>query len=156
MALAYQAAGERARAVQALSDALTLAEPGGFIRTFIDEGPPMAALLAAAAGELAARPGRLDYLQQLQTAFEVFEQHRAGKPAAAEAQPENPQLIDALSPRELEVLKLIAQGLSNQQISKRLFLALNTVKGHNRVIFEKLQVQNRTEAVARARELGLL
>jgi LuxR family maltose regulon positive regulatory protein len=61
-----------------------------------------------------------------------------------------------LSQRELEVLRLIAQGLSNQEICQRLFLALSTVKGHNRVIFGKLQVQRRTEAVARARELGLL
>ena len=61
-----------------------------------------------------------------------------------------------LSPRELEVLRLIAQGLSNQEIADRLFLALNTVKGYTRLIFDKLQVQRRTEAVARARELGLL
>jgi len=61
-----------------------------------------------------------------------------------------------LSQRELEVLHLIAQGLSNQEMSERLVLALDTVKGHNRKIFGKLQVQRRTEAVARARELGLL
>ncbi len=65
-------------------------------------------------------------------------------------------LADPLSLRELEVLRLIAQGLSNQEICKKLFLALNTVKGHNRIIFDKLQVQSRTEAVARARQLGLL
>jgi LuxR family maltose regulon positive regulatory protein len=73
-------------------------------------------------------------------------------PAAMPAQP----LAEPLSQRELEVLKLIAQGLSNQEICERLFLALSTVKGHNRSIFGKLQVQRRTEAVARARELGLL
>ena len=65
-------------------------------------------------------------------------------------------LTDPLSSRELEVLQLIAEGLSNDAIAKRLFLALDTVKGHNRKIFDKLQVQRRTEAVARARELGLL
>ena len=65
-------------------------------------------------------------------------------------------LIEPLSQRELEVLRLIAQGLSNREISERLFLALITVKGHNRNIFRKLQVRRRTEAVARARELGLL
>ncbi len=65
-------------------------------------------------------------------------------------------LIEPLSERELEILRLIAQGLSNHEISERLFLALSTVKGHNLRIFEKLQVQRRTEAVARARELGLL
>ena len=67
-----------------------------------------------------------------------------------------PALIEPLSRRELEVLQLMAQGLSNHEISRRLFLALSTVKGHNRIIFSKLQVQRRTEAVARARELGLL
>jgi ATP/maltotriose-dependent transcriptional regulator MalT len=65
-------------------------------------------------------------------------------------------LVEPLTPRELEVLQLIAEGLSNQEIGTRLFLALDTVKGHNRRIFEKLQVQRRTEAIARARELSLL
>ena len=65
-------------------------------------------------------------------------------------------LIEPLSPRELEVLQLIAQGLSNREISERLFIALVTVKGHNRKIFGKLEAKRRTEAVARARELGLL
>lgn len=64
--------------------------------------------------------------------------------------------VESLSQRELKILQLIAQGLSNGEISERLFLALSTVKGHNRNIFDKLQVQSRTEAVARARELGLL
>jgi LuxR family maltose regulon positive regulatory protein len=66
------------------------------------------------------------------------------------------QTFEPLSQREREVLQLIAQGLSNQEISERLVLALETVKGHNKKIFNKLQVQRRTEAVARARELGLL
>ena len=65
-------------------------------------------------------------------------------------------LIEPFSPRELEVLHLMAAGLSHQEMCERLFLALDTVKGHNRKIFDKLQVQRRTEAVARARELGLL
>ena len=65
-------------------------------------------------------------------------------------------MVEPLSERELEVLRLVAQGLSNREISERLFLAVNTVKGHNQKIFDKLQVQSRTEAVARARELGLL
>jgi LuxR family maltose regulon positive regulatory protein len=65
-------------------------------------------------------------------------------------------LLDPLSQRELEVLQLIAQGLSNHEICERLFLALDKVKGHNRKIFVKLDVKRRTEAVSRARELGLL
>jgi len=72
------------------------------------------------------------------------------------SQPKVDALIEPLSQRELDVLRLIAQGLSNREISERLFLALSTVKGHTRIIFDKLQVQRRTEAVARARELGLL
>ena len=80
-----------------------------------------------------------------------------GKPERVHPSSLIPQpLVEPLSQRELEVLQLIAQGLSNQEISERLFLALSTVKGHNRSIFDKLQVQRRTEAVARARELGLL
>jgi LuxR family maltose regulon positive regulatory protein len=70
--------------------------------------------------------------------------------------PSAQSLIEPLSRREVEVLQLIAQGLSNQEISERLVVALETVKGHNKKIFGKLQVQRRTEAVARARELGLL
>jgi LuxR family maltose regulon positive regulatory protein len=61
-----------------------------------------------------------------------------------------------LSARELEVLQLVAQGLTNREIGERLFIALDTVKGHNRRLFGKLQVRTRTEAAARARELGLL
>ena len=66
------------------------------------------------------------------------------------------EIIEPLSPRELDILRLIAQGLSNREIGERLYLALDTVKGHNRRIFDKLQVKSRTEAIARARELGLL
>ena len=65
-------------------------------------------------------------------------------------------MIELLSERELEVLRLVAQGLSNQEIAQDLFVALSTVKGHNLRIFAKLQVKSRTEAVARSRELGLL
>jgi len=72
------------------------------------------------------------------------------------AQVQASKLVDPLTERELEILRLIAEGHSNTQISQRLYLALSTVKGHNLRIFNKLQVQNRTEAVARARELGFL
>ena len=65
-------------------------------------------------------------------------------------------MVEPLSQRELEILQLVAQGLSNREISERVFLALDTVKGHNRRTYDKLQVQSRTEAIARARELGLL
>ena len=148
-AVALQAHGEKDQAVQVLCDALALAAPGGFIRLFVDEGPPMAHLLSAAA----ARGMMPDYTRQLLAALEADAQkHENTFSLPPPAQP----LIEPLSPRELEILHLMAAGLSNQEMCERLFLALSTVKGHNRNIFGKLQVQRRTEAVARARELGLL
>ena len=94
-----------------------------------------------------------DYLGKLLAVFEAEEQKSE---ATSYLPPSAQSLIEPLSRREGEVLQLIAQGLSNQEISERLVLALETVKGHNKKIFGKLQVQRRTEAVARARELGLL
>jgi len=174
-AVALHAHGDKDKAVQLLGDALTLAEPDGFIRTFADEGAPMAQLLvqAAACGIMP------DYTSKLLAAFEDATKDRSARqkmelpPSSfvARSGPSSPALpapvspaqvseaeglVEPLSQRELEVLQLIAQGLSNREISERLFLALSTVKGHNRNIFGKLQVQRRTEAVARARELGLL
>jgi LuxR family maltose regulon positive regulatory protein len=150
-ALALHAHGEKDEAVQMLGDALALAVPGGFIRIFVDEGTPMAQLLSEAAGH--AGQGMMpDFIGKLLAIFEAEKRKNEEKSHLPPAQP----LIDPLSQRELEVLKLIAQGLSNREISERLFLALITVKGHNQKIFGKLQVRRRTEAVARARELGLL
>jgi LuxR family transcriptional regulator, maltose regulon positive regulatory protein len=150
-ALALQAQGDIDRAVDVLGDALALAEPEGFIRTFVDEGAPMARLLAATA----ARGILPDYIGTLLAAWDAETEKREVTSRLSTASPAQP-LIEPLSRREVEVLRLIAQGLSNQEISERLFLALSTVKGHNRTIFGKLRVQRRTEAVARARELGLL
>jgi LuxR family maltose regulon positive regulatory protein len=147
-ALALRAEGEKNKALKVLNEALTLAEPGGFIRIFVDEGVPMARLLSEASrqGVETAYIGKL--LDVLRT-----EQQDTGDKSKLDSVP---SLIEPLSQRELEVLKLIAEGLSNREISERLFVALITVKGHNQRIFGKLQVQRRTEAVARARELGLL
>jgi LuxR family maltose regulon positive regulatory protein len=94
-----------------------------------------------------------DYIGKLLATFEAEKQKNE---ATTSPLPSVQPLIEPLSRRELEVLRLIAQGQSNQEISERLVLALETVKGHNKKIFGKLQVQRRTEAVARARELGLL
>jgi LuxR family maltose regulon positive regulatory protein len=147
-AVALRALGEKDKAVQLLGDALALAQPGGFIRIFVDEGAPMVQLLS----EAAAHGIMPDYCSKLLTVFKAEEQKSEGKSYQPTAIP----LGEPLSQRELEILQLIAQGLSNREISERLFLALDTVKGHNRLIFDKLLVQRRTEAVARARELGLL
>jgi LuxR family maltose regulon positive regulatory protein len=141
-ALAHQAAGDRKSALAVLQEALAAAEPHGFVRLFVDEGTAMGELLAA----LAARGIRREYVGRLLGA--LARERQEALPAQA--------LPEPLSERELEVLQLIAAGLSNQEIGARLYLALDTVKGHNRRIFEKLQVQRRTEAVAKARALGVL
>ena len=136
-------------ALASLERGLALAEPEGYARIFVDEDAPMAQLLS----EAAAQRIMPDYIGKLLAVFDAEKQNKSeDKPYLSPVQ----LLIDPLSQRELEVLQLIAQGLSNREISERLFLAVNTVKGHNQKIFDKLQVQSRTEAVARARELGLL
>jgi LuxR family maltose regulon positive regulatory protein len=150
-AVALQAQGAQDQAVQALLEALALGEPEGFVRSFVDEGLPMARLMSAAAAQ-GRMPG---YIGKLLAIFQAEEQKREATSYRPPAVPDQP-LLEPLSQRELEVLQLIAQGLSNQEISERLFLALDTVKGHNRRIYGKLQVQRRTEAVAKARSLNML
>jgi LuxR family maltose regulon positive regulatory protein len=146
-AVALYAHAEKNEAAQLLREALALAEPGGFVRTFVDEGLPMAQLLS----EVAAQGIMPDYTGKLLAAFEdaTKDERRKTEPCAS-------SLVEPLTRRELEVLQLISQGLSNREIAERLFLALDTVKGHNRRIYGKLHVRRRTEAVSRARELGLL
>jgi LuxR family maltose regulon positive regulatory protein len=147
-ALAYHAQGDLPAALLPLQHALALAEPEGYVRMFLDEGSSMLQLLR----EASARKIMPDYTDKLLTAFESEKRKSEDKPDLLLAQ----SLIEPLSQRELKILQLIAQGLSNREIGERLFLALDTIKGHNRKIFDKLQVQSRTEAIARARELGLL
>lgn len=143
-ALAHEAQDNLPQAFDPLQRALSLAEPEGFVRSFLDEGAPMQRLLSG------MKQGESkDYINRLLTVFRAEISPDFAEPAS---QP----LIDPLSERELEVLQLIADGLSNREIGERLFLALNTVKGHNRHIFSKLGVQRRTEAIARSRELGIL
>ena len=141
-AVAYDLAGETEQALRILSETLTLAASDGLIRLFVDVGPPMEQLLTKAAA-LGIMP---EFTTHLVSAF-----HDGDIPSSS-PQP----LSEPLSDRELEVLQLIAEGLSNRQIGERLYLALDTVKGHNRRLYAKLQVERRTEAVARARELGLI
>ena len=155
-ALAYHAQGDLPAALLPLQHALALAEPEGYVRMFLDEGSSMMQLLR----EASAREIMPDYTDKLLAAFEVEKQPvLAASPGKSEDKPDLPpaqSLIEPLSQREIKILQLIAQGLSNREIGERLFLALDTIKGHNRKIFDKLQVQSRTEAIARARELGLL
>lgn len=147
-ALAHEARNDLAAALAPLERALALAEPEGYVRIFVEEGEPAGRLLR----EVASRKVDWDYPAKLLTAL------GEKSPAALARQPARgaPSLVEPLSERELEILELIAQGLSNQEISRRLYVALSTVKGHNQNIFGKLGVKRRTEAVARARALGLL
>jgi LuxR family maltose regulon positive regulatory protein len=155
-AVAHHAHGEKEKAVHLLRDTLALAEPGGFIRIFVDEGEPMRMAISKFRLSIEKQPHGQDpkllgYVDKILAAF--------AQPAAMpQLKIETPKakMPEPLSQRELEVLQLVAQGLSNHEIGERLFLALDTVKGHNRSIYAKLQVQRRTEAIARARELGLL
>jgi LuxR family maltose regulon positive regulatory protein len=150
-AIAYDAQGNLPAALLPLQHALTLAEPEGYVRIFLDEGASMRQLLC----EASKRKIMPDYVNKLLAAFESEKRKSEDKPDLPEPHRDGGTLIDPLSQREIKILQLIAQGLSNREIGERLFLALNTVKGHNRKIFDKLQVQSRTEAIARARELGL-
>jgi LuxR family maltose regulon positive regulatory protein len=148
-ALALQAQGKLALALTDLEHALALAEPEGYMRLFLDEGEPMAKLLYQAAAHGIAP----EYTGRLLAAFDAQEDGSlGGKPARLPAQP----LIEPLSERELEVLALIAEGLSNQEIAQRLYISLRTVKWHNSNIYGKLGVNSRTQAVAKAKSLGIL
>ena len=147
--LAAQSGGDTVQAMSTLEQALTLAEPGGFIRTFVDEGPPMARLLY----EALSRGIAPDYVRRLLAAISSDEPVQAD---AISSQADQSELIEPLSERELEVLQLIAEGLTNREIASRLFLSLHTVKVHAHNIYGKLGVHSRTQAAARARALGIL
>jgi LuxR family maltose regulon positive regulatory protein len=141
-ALQSLAAETPAQALHFLNQALALAQPEGYIRTFVDKGEPMRALLE----RLKAQGGELKgYIQVLLAAF-------AGAERPSPAQPP----VDRLSDRELDVLRLMAQGLSNGEIAGRLVVSVGTVKSHVHNIIDKLAVRSRTQAVARAQELKLL
>lgn len=143
LAVAHEANGDRPQALKSLGQALTLAEPEGYIQTFVVEGAPMSGLLGAFGGD---RPELDAYVQILLDAFSEGESRLSDQSS----------LIEPLSERELEVLKQLAAGCTNRDVAERLFLSINTVKAHTRNIYGKLDVNNRTQAVAQARQLGLL
>jgi LuxR family maltose regulon positive regulatory protein len=148
-AAALHEQGEANAALVSLARALEAAAPENYLRSFVDLGEPAEALLRRALERQAMSEPTVAYARRLLSRF---------RPAT----PIEPSLswaeapVEPLTQREMDVLRLIAEGLSNREIGERLFLALSTVKGHARIAFDKLQVRRRTEAVARARELGLL
>jgi LuxR family maltose regulon positive regulatory protein len=143
-ALVFQAQGRTESAMRTIIQALTLAEPEGYVRTFTEEGAEMTRLLnrVLTAGRAGAVLHRIsaEYLARLLDAS-------AERETSSHA---------VLSERELEILRLISSGLSNQEIADQLVIALSTVKSHVRQIFNKLNVNSRTQVLARARELSLL
>jgi LuxR family maltose regulon positive regulatory protein len=149
LAKSFYAEGDTDQALEHLNSAFVIAKPEGFIRIFIDEGPPMAALLY----EALSRESASEYVRQLLGAISSDEIKES-----AESQKYSGEFdwIEPLSQRELEVLQLIAEGLSNREIGDRLYLALNTVKTHTRNIYSKLGVRSRTQAVSKARAMGLM
>jgi LuxR family maltose regulon positive regulatory protein len=136
-ALCHQASGAREEALQTIARTLLAAEPGGSLRIFLDLGPPMAALLR----EAGARGHSPEYVERLLDAF--------GDDSAG------PASFEPLSARELEVLQLLAAGMSNPQIADELVIALSTVKTHVNRIYAKLGVSSRAQAIVKARETGL-
>jgi len=153
-ALAQAAGGDGPAAVTTLAEALTLAGLRGYVRVFADEGPPMRALLgrivaAYRAGHPPARTIPFSHLARVTQAFD-------SKPAMPGSAAEVPGLIDPLTGRELQVLAMLAAGEPNQSIAGELFVTVFTVKKHVSHLLGKLGAANRTEAVARARDLGLI
>jgi LuxR family maltose regulon positive regulatory protein len=141
-ALAHQTRDDIPAALAALHRALTLAEPEGYVRIFADEGPPLASLLRAVAKQGAA-PG---YVRQLLAAVSKTE----------DSTPASQGLIEPLSARELDVLRLLGTDLDGPGIARELIVSLNTIRTHTRNIYAKLGVNSRRAAVRRARELDLL
>jgi LuxR family transcriptional regulator, maltose regulon positive regulatory protein len=155
-ALALAACGDQDAAVDALARALALGYPQGYVRVFADEGAPMRSLLARlAAAQLGQRASGRDinasYLTALLRACDETDDGAPSGRAAAQ-----PGLIEPLTERELEVLRLLAAGRSNQRIAHELVVALDTVKKHVTHILGKLGAANRTEAAVRARQVGLI
>ncbi len=143
-ALCLQAQGDREQAVERLSHSLRLAEPEGYIRLFVDYGEPLFRLLKTAAPQ-GLTP---TYADRLLSAFD--------KLPAPSSPGSSAILVEPLNDREQQVLRLMAAGLSNRQISDELYLSVNTIKAYTSRIYGKLSVKGRADAVNQAHRLGLL
>jgi LuxR family maltose regulon positive regulatory protein len=143
LAMAHQAQGERDESMDALEQVLNSTKPEGYVRVFVDEGDPMAALLRAAE----TRDIAPDYIPKLLAAFET-DNVQVEPPSVT-------SLIEPLSERELEVLRLLKTELSGPEIADQLMIALSTMRTHTQNIYSKLGVSNRRAAVRRAEKLNL-
>ena len=146
-ALAHEAQGDIPAALVPLERALTLAEPEGYVRIFVDEGLPMARLLYEALSQ-GVEP---DYIRRLLAAFPVAESEQT---ASSPMRGSKSELVEPLSERELEVLQLIAEGLTNQEVATRLYLSLHTVKVHARNIFTQTCGQESRPSGRQGQSLG--
>lgn len=167
-ALAHQTQGDVPTALVPLKRALTLAEPEGYVRLFVDEGPPMRALIAACsmqgpAGVPASSTQPRMYADKLLASFDQgnTEAKAAASPPAFRAQraPAHAApgtLVEPLSERELDVLRLLGTELNGPEMAHKLMVSLNTLRTHTKNIYSKLEVNNRQAAIRRAAELDLL
>jgi LuxR family maltose regulon positive regulatory protein len=151
LAIAQAGAGQRAEVLACLERALSMAEREGYVRTFLDEGPSLQRLLADHRPHLGPLHLRA-YAEHLLAAFAAG----TATPPTPPMRPAATDLVEPLSPRELEVLRLVADGCNNQEIAVKLVVGVSTVKKHINAIFGKLAVTHRAQAVAHARGLGLL
>jgi LuxR family maltose regulon positive regulatory protein len=158
-ALAFQALSDGPRAIRCLERALSLAQPEGFVRTFVDRGAPMAALLKQIleaqrnGGQASSRGITANYVQRLLDAFSTRKETQPGEslsPASPSA------LVEPLSKREAEVLRLLATDLTSTEMAQELVISVHTVRSHIKNIYAKLDVHSRYEAIMRATELDLL
>jgi LuxR family transcriptional regulator, maltose regulon positive regulatory protein len=148
-ALSHQAQGKTPSALMSLKRALTLAEPEGYVRIFVDEGKPMAELLT----RIEAQEGTLRVKEYVLNLLSAFDMHKQNEP---EVRPVKNVLVEPLSQREREVLRLLRSELSGPEIARELMVSLNTVRTHTQNIYAKLGVNNRRAAVRRAEEFDLL
>lgn len=158
--ITFTAQNRSEEAFAALNSALTMAEPEGYVRIFVDEGEPMREVISAWKLETGRRKNPTELQRRLMVyADKLLEAFRDTVPQILIEPVDSPvsqsSLVDPLSARELEVLHLIAEGLSNDAIAQKLFLSTGTVKVHLKHIYGKLDVNSRTQAVARLRELNL-
>jgi LuxR family maltose regulon positive regulatory protein len=160
-ALAHAGSGAREQAHELLNTALMLAAPEGFVGIFVDLGAPLAGLLAHSAKRKAQSDSLQAYMQRLLAAFRHTSSadptlEQAGQPALRPAFERSNALQEALTEREVEVLRLFAAGMTSPEIAQHFVVSINTVKTQLKSIYSKLDAHSRAEAVGRARELGLI